>query len=171
MSTRATVWIKNETSGEERFLYHHCDGYGLDEGINPILRELPDDKWNVNDVAQAIIDYDDAYGRHRVDGVGWDSEYVYKILVGDKTLEKFDCGIGDDFHGDCREEKTREKYSVKKYKYSRIKIEDPATKAQVLKIQLLDMIKFACRCIESDVVTDNDVDKIQEIFKIIHRGE
>jgi len=89
MSTRATVWILDQENGDERFLYHHCDGYMLDEEIDPILKKLPSDKWNVDDVAQTIINYDEAYGRHHADGVGWDSEYVYKVNVTNKTLEKF----------------------------------------------------------------------------------
>lgn len=169
MSTRATVWILNQENGDERFLYHHCDGYMLDEEIDPILKKLPSDKWNVDDVAQTIINYDEAYGRHHVDGVGWDSEYVYKVNVTNKTLEKFECGIEDTDNGDRKEEKTQEKYLEKTYEYSSVMFDDPATKAQIIKIQLLELIKYACGCIERGVVNGEDADKIQEIFKIIHR--
>ena len=117
MSTRATVWILNEDNGDERFLYHHCDGYMLDEEINPILTNLQDDKWTVDDVAEAIINYDEVYGRHKVDGVGWDSEYVYKISVDKKALEKFECGINDTDNGDRKEEKTQGKYLKNTYYY------------------------------------------------------
>ena len=120
MSTRATVWILNQENSDERFLYHHCDGYMLDEEIDPILKKLPSDKWNVDDVAQTIINYDEAYGRHHVDGVGWDSEYVYKVNVTNKTLEKFECGIEDTDNGDRKEEKTQEKYLEKTYEYSSV---------------------------------------------------
>ena len=111
MSTRATVWIKSEN--EERFLYHHCDGYMLDEELDPILKRLEPEEWTVDDVAEEILrEYED-YGRHKVDGVGWDSEYVYKIDVDKRTLAKFECGINDTSNGDRKEEKTQGKYLVK----------------------------------------------------------
>lgn len=118
MSTRATVWIKNESTGEERFLYHHCDGYMLDEELDPILNGLePEEEWTVDNIAEFIIEQYEDYGRHKVDGVGWDSEYVYKIDVENKTLEKFDCGINDTENGDRKEEKTQKKYLVKTCRY------------------------------------------------------
>ena len=166
MSTRATVWIKN--GDEERFLYHHCDGYMLDEELDPILKSLPDDKWTVDGIAEAIVNYDEAYGRHHVDGVGWDSEYVYKIDAGERTLEKFGCGIKDTDNGDRKDEKTQEKYLEKTYRYSSAVIDDEATRAQIIKIQLLGLIKFACDCIEQGVVDGEKANKIQEIYKIIH---
>ena len=116
MSTRANVWILNKKNGGERILYHHCDGYMLDEEIDPILRDLPDDKWTVKGVAEAIIDFDEAYGKHSVDSVGWDSEFVYKIEVTERKMEKFDCGISDTIRGDRKEEKTQEKQrAIDKY--------------------------------------------------------
>lgn len=168
MSTRATVWILNRENGDERFLYHHCDGYELDYEIDQVLKDLPDDKWTVDDIAVAIVNYDEAYGRHHVDGIGWDSEYVYKIDVVYKTLEKFDCGISDTVIGDRKEEKTQEKYLVKTYRYSNAVIDDEATRAQIIKIQLLGLIKFACDCIEHGVVDGEKANKIQEIYKIIN---
>ena len=169
MSTRATVWILNQENGDERFLYHHCDGYELDYEIDQVLKNLPNDKWTVDDIAEAIVNYDEAYGRHRVDGIGWDSEYAYKIDVVHRTLEKFNCGISDTVNGDRKDEKTQEKYLEKTYRYSNAVIDDEATRAQIIKIQLLGLIKFACDCIERGVVNGEDADKIQEIFKIIHR--
>ena len=115
MSTRATVWIKS--GNEERFLYHHCDGYMLDEEIDPILKELEPEKWTVDDVAEEILEKYEDYGRHKVDGVGWDSEYVYKIDVDKRTLEKFECGINDTDNGDRKEEKTQGKYLKNTYYY------------------------------------------------------
>lgn len=117
MSTRATVWIKNENTGDERFLYHHCDGYMLDEELDPILKELEPEEWTVTDIAEEIIRKYEAYGRHEVSGVGWDSEYVYKIDVENKTLEKFECGINDTDNGDRKEEKTQKKYLKNTYYY------------------------------------------------------
>lgn len=117
MSTRATVWINNEITGEECFLYHHCDGYMLDEELDPILKTLTPDQWTVGDVSSAIIEKYGEYGRHPVDGVGWDSEYVYKISVIGKNLEKFECGINDTERGDRKGEKTQEKYRIKSYDY------------------------------------------------------
>ena len=168
MSTRATVWILNRENGDESFLYHHCDGYELDYEIDQVLENLPDDKWTVDDIAEAIVNYDEAYGRHHVDGIGWDSEYAYKIDVVHKTLEKFNCGISDTVNGDRKEEKTQEKYLEKTYRYSNAVIDDEATRAQIIKIQLLGLIKFACDCIEQGVVDGEKVNKIQEIYKIIN---
>lgn len=166
MNTRATVWILNRENGDERFLYHHCDGYGLDYEIDKVLKNLPDDKWTVDDIAEAIVNYDEAYGRHRVDGIGWDSEYAYKIDVVHKTLEKFNCGISDTINGDRKDEKTQEKYLEETYRYSNAVVDDEA----IIKIQLLELIRFACDCIEHGVVDGEKANKIQEIYKIIHRN-
>ena len=140
----------------------------LDEEIDPILKGLPDDKWTVDDIAEAIVNYDEAYGGHHVDGIGWDSEYAYKIDIVYKTLEKFNCGISDTVNGDRKDEKTQDKYLEKTYRYSNVVIDDEATRAQIIKIQLLGLIKFACDCIEHGVVDGEKVNKIQEIYKIIH---
>ena len=119
MSTRATVWIKSENTGEERFLYHHCDGYMLDEELNPILRGLEPEEWTVIDIAEEILREYDTY--KYTDGVNWDSEYVYKIDVDKRVLEKFECGINDLTRGDKKEEKTQKKYLVGSYDFSRVK--------------------------------------------------
>lgn len=50
---------------------------------------------------------------------------------------------------------------------SKITVDDDATKFQIVRIQLLDMIKYACKCIENGVPTI-EYDKIEKIFKIIH---
>lgn len=168
MSTRATVWLRSEKQNITRYLYHHCDGYMLDEELDPILKGLDDNNWFIPDIMKAITDYDDAY--REKDEVGWDSEYVYKIDVDNHTLTKYECGIKDTTNGDRCEEKTQEKYLEKTYEYSSVMFDDPATKAQVIKIQLLELIKYACGCIERGVVDGEDADKIQEIFKIIHRN-
>ena len=165
MSTRATVWILNRENGDERFLYHHCDGYGLDYEIDKVLKNLPDDKWTVDDIAETIVNYDEDYGRHHVDGIGWDSEYAYKIDVVYKTLEKFNCGISDTINGDRKDEKTQEKYLEETYRYSNAVVDDEA----IIKIQLLELIRFACDCIEHGVVDGEKANKIQEIYKIIHK--
>jgi hypothetical protein len=115
MMTRATVWIKR--GDKERFLYHHCDGYMLDEELDPILKELEPEEWTVDDVAEEILEKYEDYSRHKVDGVGWDSEYVYKIDVDKRTLEKFECGINDTDNGDRKEEKTQQKYLIETYRY------------------------------------------------------
>ena len=164
MSTRATVWILNRENGDERFLYHHCDGYGLDYEIDKVLKNLPDDKWTVDDIAETIVNYDEDYGRHHVDGIGWDSEYAYKIDVVYKTLEKFNCGISDTINGDRKDEKTQEKYLEETYRYSNAVVDDEA----IIKIQLLELIRFACDCIEHGVVDGEKANKIQEIYKIIN---
>lgn len=169
MSTRATVWILNRENGDERFLYHHCDGYGLDYEIDKVLKNLPDDKWTVDDIAETIVNYDEDYGRHHVDGIGWDSEYAYKIDVVHKTLEKFNCGISDTINGDRKDEKTQEKYLEETYRYSNAVVDDEATRAQIIKFQLLELIRFACDCIEHGVVDGEKANKIQEIYKIIHK--
>ena len=118
MSTRATVWIINEKSGDERFLYHHCDGYMLNEELDPILKELEPEEWAVDTVTKVITGFDDAY-REVSYGVGWDSEYLYKISVDKMKMEKFECGISDTISGDRKEEKSDRKYLVKEYTYSK----------------------------------------------------
>ena len=118
MSTRATVWIINEESGYERFLYHHCDGYMLDEEISPVLGKLSSEEWTVDSITKAITDFDDAY--REIDacyGVGWDSEYLYKIITNKTCMEKYECGIGDIRLGDCKEEKSKPEYKVETYSY------------------------------------------------------
>lgn len=117
MSTRATVWIKNENTGDEKFLYHHCDGYALDEDLDEVLSGIPAYEWEVEDIARAIINFDDAYGTHDVDSVGWDSEYVYVISIKDRTLKKYECGISSSIHYDCKEEKTQQKYLIREIEY------------------------------------------------------
>ena len=117
MSTRATVWIKNEDTGDEKFLYHHCDGYSLDDDLNDVLLGIPAYEWEVENIARAIINYDNAYGRHLVDGVGWDSEYVYVISIKDRTLKKYECGISSSFDYDCKGEKTQPKYLIREIGY------------------------------------------------------
>ena len=91
MSTRATVWIRSDKENVSRFIYHHCDGYALDEEIDPKLKELKD--WSVTGVVRAVSNIDSMY--REVDGVGWDSEYVYKIDVDEHKMYKYDTGIGD----------------------------------------------------------------------------
>jgi hypothetical protein len=85
----------------------------LDEELDPILKGLEPEEWTVDDIAECILEKYEAYGRHKVDGVGWDSEYVYKIDVDKRTLSKFECGINDTENGDRKEEKTQGKYLVK----------------------------------------------------------
>ena len=118
MSTRATVWIKNEDTGEEKFLYHHCDGYSLDDDLADVLLDIPKQYWTVETIAKEIIDHDEDYGRHRVNEIGWDSEYVYVISIKNRTLTKYECGCW--FSGEhkndgmtIQEEKTQPKYIVR----------------------------------------------------------
>ena len=115
MSTRATVWLRSEKQNITRYLYHHCDGYMLDEELDPILKGLDDNNWFIPDIMKAITDYDDAY--REKDEVGWDSEYVYKIDVDNHTLTKYECGIEDTTNGDRCEEKTQEKYRIGTWAY------------------------------------------------------
>ena len=117
MSTRATVWIINEENGYERFLYHHCDGYMLDEEICPILEKLSSRDWTVDSVIKAITNFDDAYIELKEYGVGWDTEYLYKIITNKMRMEKYECGIGDIRVGDCKEEKSKPEYRVETYTY------------------------------------------------------
>lgn len=118
MSTRATVWIINEENGYERFLYHHCDGDMLEEEICPILGKLSSVDWTVDSVTKAITDFDDDY-REVIGGygVGWDTEYLYKITTNRMRMEKYECGIGDTLAGDCKEEKSKPEYRVETYTY------------------------------------------------------
>jgi len=97
MSTRATVWIRNEKEDISVFLYHHCDGYSLDEDIDPVLKNLSDEKWNVVDIRSAIEELEGGDVYKEKDRVGWDSEYVYKISIDERKMYKYDTGIGDPF--------------------------------------------------------------------------
>lgn len=122
MSTRATVWIKDEDTGEDKFLYHHCDGDDLDTELADVLTGLPACDWNIERISRAIVDYDDAYGTHKVDEIGWDSEYVYVISIKKKTLYKYECGLW--FAGNhtndnmsVAEEKTQEKYLIRELEF------------------------------------------------------
>jgi hypothetical protein len=221
MSTRATVWIRNDKEDESVFLYHHCDGYCLDEDIDPVLKNLPDDAWNVVDIQDAIqaLEFGDTY--RRVDTVGWDSEYVYKISIDERKMYKYDTGIGnprDEKNFESRltnlertyeykwEDEPQEELSPLAAKLKEIvdsyddghsmtkegaefyanqlrplveekeeetKIEgekkfDPATMAQVLHIQLLELIKYGCRWLEVGRIPDNEVDRIQKLFKTLN---
>ena len=44
---------------------------------------------------------------------------------------------------------------------------DPATRAQIVKIQLLTIIRWCCNCVE--YVKMEDMKKIQEMFDIVNR--
>ena len=89
----------------------------LDEELDPILKGLDDNDWFIPDIMEAITNYDDAY--REKDEVGWDSEYVYKIDVDNRTLTKYECGIEDTENGDRCEEKTQEKYRVGTWAYGK----------------------------------------------------
>lgn len=220
MSTRATVWIRNEKDDESVFLFHHCDGYCLDEGIDPVLKNLPDDAWNVAGIQDAIqaqaLEFGDTY--RRVDTVGWDSEYVYKISIDERKMYKYATGIGDPY-GETNFE-SRLKDLEKTYTYpgeeeisplaAKLKeivdsydeehsmtkegaefyanqllsyIEgkkdtenqpvigkqfNDETIAQIVTIQLIDIIKYAAGCLETQAISKKEVERIQRIFKILH---
>lgn len=117
MSTRATVCLKKASAKEEAYLYHHCDGYALDEDLDDVLKNLPNGAWNVKDLVERIIDYDDVYGHHCVTSVGWDSEYVYVIDLDERTLKKYGCGICVKDGMSIEEEKTQDKYLERTIKY------------------------------------------------------
>lgn len=118
MSTRASVWLRKPSTGEEAYLYHHCDGYALDDDLDRVLKELPmGTPWNMEKVFDAIVDYDDAYGRHRVSSIGWDSEYVYVIDLDERTLKKYGCGICSKDELSIEQEKTQDKYLERIIKY------------------------------------------------------
>lgn len=224
MSTRATVWIRNDKEDVSVFLYHHCDGYGLDEDIGPVLKNLPDDAWNVVDIQDAIqaLEFGDSY--RRVDTVGWDSEYVYKISVDKRKMYKYYTGIGDP-HGEANfesrltelertyeyqpekwEDEPKEELSplaakikeivdsyddehsmtnegaefyasqlrplVEEKKEEDVKIEgkhfDEATLAQVLQIQLIELVKYACKWLDMGAIPNKEVDRIRKLFKTLN---
>ena len=223
MSTRATVWIRNDKEDENVFLYHHCDGYCLDEDIDPALKKLSDDEWNAVDIQDTIqaLDFGDTY--KRVNGVGWDSEYVYKISIDERKMYKFDTGIGDphceaDFESRLtdlektfeykkKEEGPKEELSplaaklkeivnsydedhsmtnegaefyanqlrplIEEKKEPEAKVEsekrfDPATMAQVLHIQLIELVKYGCKWLGAYAIPNNEVDRIQKLFKTLN---
>lgn len=119
MSTRATVWLKKESTGDERFLYHHCDGYSLEDDLDEVLKSLPPNPtyWDVSGLAFKIIEKDEAYGHHNVNDIGWDSEYVYVIDLDKRTLTKYNCGLCFDKQGAMRDIKTQDKYIERKFEY------------------------------------------------------
>lgn len=118
MSTRATVWLRKPSTREEAYLYHHCDGYALDDDLDEVLRGLPmGTPWNLERMIEAIIEYDEAYGRHSVSNIGWDSEYVYVIDLDERTLKKYGCGICLKDTMSIEQEKTQDKYLERTIKY------------------------------------------------------
>ena len=122
MSTRATVLIQEPLTGEKAYLYHHCDGYELEPDLDTVLRNLENDDWSMKNVVKSIIDYDSAYGRHVVNNIGWDSEYVYVIDLTEKTLKKYACGLWfeKDHKNDgmsIADEKTQPKNLVRTFNY------------------------------------------------------
>ena len=145
MSTRATVWLKQPSKGESAYLYHHCDGYALDEDLDDVLRNLSKSQWNVEDAINAIVANDDAYGRHHVDSIGWDSEYVYVIDLDNRTLKKFDCGLWfaeehKDDNMTIGQEKTQEKYLERTLKYPEQSEEDKDEKVKMFVTTLKTII-------------------------------
>lgn len=122
MTTRATLIIKDSKTGEKCYLYHHRDGYSLDEELDNLLQYVVDSNWTVTALRSIVINMDEAYGTHKVVSVGWDSEYVYVIDAADKTLKKYECGLWfeSEHHGETmniEEEKTQEKYRVGTWAY------------------------------------------------------
>lgn len=225
MSTRATVWIRSDKDDESVFLFHHCDGYCLDEDIDPALKNLHDDAWNVVDIQDTIqaLEFGDSY--RRVDTVGWDSEYVYKISVDECKMYKYYTGIGDPHNDETNfesrltdlertyeylpekwEDEPKEELSplaaklkeivnsydedhsmtnegaefyanqlrplVEEKKEEEVKIEgkrfDEATLAQVLQIQLIELVKYACKWLDLGTIPNNEVDRIQKLFKTLN---
>lgn len=43
-----------------------------------------------------------------------------------------------------------------------------ATKAQIIKIQCFDVLKYVCEVIEYGDVRDETVEKVQRLFDIVH---
>ena len=258
MSTRATVWIRNDEEDISVFLYHHCDGYGLDEDIDPVLKNLPDDAWNVADIQDAIqaLEFGDSY--KRVQTVGWDSEYVYKISVDERKMYKYYTGIGDphdeanfesrltelertyEYQPEKWEDEPKEELSPLAAKLKEIvnsydedhsmtnegaefyasqlrslnedkkevrceldeypdptdfqginasveckahqgdcancphnlgkemRVFDVKTLSQVIKIELMDIVKFCLQHVESGSIKGSDVEKVQRMFNIVH---
>lgn len=224
MSTRATVWIRSDKEDENVFLYHHCDGYCLDEDIDPVLKNLPDDAWNVTDIQDAIkaLEFGDTYRRAKT--VGWDSEYVYKISIDERKMYKYNTGIGDPYADEANfesrltelertyeyqpekwEDEPKEELSplaaklkeivnsydedhsmtnegaefyanqlrplLEEKKEEEVKIEgkrfDEATLAQVLQIQLIELVKYACKWLNLGAIPNKEVDRIQKLFKTL----
>ena len=225
MSTRATVWIRNDEEDISVFLYHHCDGYSLDEDIDPVLKNLPDDAWNVVDIQDAIqaLEFGDSY--RRVDTVGWASEYVYKISIDERKMYKYNTGIGDpygeaNFESRLTDLERTYEYQPEKWegepkeglsplaaklkeivnsydedhsmtnegaefyanqlrplleekKEPEAKVENekrfsPATVAQILQIQLIELVKYACKWLDLGAIPNKEVDRIQKLFKTLN---
>lgn len=43
-----------------------------------------------------------------------------------------------------------------------------ATKAQIIKIQCLDILKYVCKVIETGDIQEETVKKVQKLFDILH---
>lgn len=145
MSTRATVLLRQPSTDERAYLYHHCDGYDLDCDLDKVLKNFSDKPWEIKTIAQAIIDFDDAYGRHKVNDIGWDSEYVYVIDLDERTLKKYDCGLWffDDHKGDqmpIEEEKTQEKYLSRTITYPSLSEDEVKEKVNAFALALRTVV-------------------------------
>ena len=125
MSTRATVWIKHHPDtpfDTDVYLYHHCDGDDLENGLSEVLQTLKFTPWGPEEISRRIVEMDDAY--HEKDGIGWDSEYVYVINTEEQKLTKYCCGIFVESEHKTdgmtvKEEKTQAKYIEKELEFTK----------------------------------------------------
>lgn len=168
MGTRATVIIKEGEN--KRYLYHYWDGYGLDYDLDKILKSLTDDKWSIDE----IVEFDEAYAIHKVDDIGWDSEYAYVIDIDNRTLKKYGCGLWfNDEHTEenmsIEEGKTQEKYLEESYDYNRKdSTSEKASEIVNFAYKIADMINYFG---ESIGFTKEDREKVVEILFGIYHGD
>ena len=43
-----------------------------------------------------------------------------------------------------------------------------ATKAQIIEIQCLDLLKYVCKVIEVGDIRDETIEKVQKLFDVLH---
>jgi len=56
-----------------------------------------------------------------------------------------------------------------KIKYLRNMSElNDATKAQIIKIQCLDLLKYVCKVIEAGDIREETIEKVQKLFDTLH---
>lgn len=171
MSTRATVWIRNEKKDTNIFLYHHCDGYCLDEDVDPALKKLTDEDWNEDKVGEVILslEFGDTY--KIVDGVGWDSEYVYKISIDERKMYKYATGIGNPDGEENFESRLTNLEATFEYAEHKEDMKwelDKKTMAQVLLIQIREIIKYGCKWLNAPHIPNDEIERIQKLYKILN---
>ena len=102
MSTRAHIVVISED--EERYVYHHSDGYleGVGEDLKYFLKDIykPSD-YSADELCQQLEDWDVSY-QYEDSGIHGDEEYIYyidiypdKVIISVETAEYAKTADGD----------------------------------------------------------------------------